>query len=120
MRPHEPAPVADDCPPVPPDGAWDFILPHAAGSAAPPFVYVLERFKLSRRILDELPFAKILDDYQHAVRTCVPGWERVMVCGSVTGDPYRFVQLWRAPSPLALAEPLLALRARGGPGYGYF
>lgn len=120
MPPNDPTPDHADCPPVAPDGAWDLVLPTAAGSASPPFVYVLERFKLSRRILDELPFAKILDDYQHAIQTCAPGWERLMVSGSVTGDPYRFVQLWRAPSPLPLVETLLALRARGGPGYRAF
>jgi hypothetical protein len=57
---------------------------------------------------------------QHAVRSCLPGWERVTVSGSVTGDPYRFVQLWRVPSPLAMAEAMLALRARGGEGYRAF
>src|SRR5581483_3845420 len=61
------------------------------------------------------------DDYQHAVTTCLPGWARVMVCGSVTGDPYRFVQLWRVPSPFAPADAAFALRARGGPAYhGFF
>jgi hypothetical protein len=108
-----------DCPPVSPDGAWDIVLPHAGGES-PPYVYVYERFKIAAGVLDTLPFAKPLDDYQFAIQSCLPGWERVFVCGSVTGDPFRFVQLWRVPSPLALAEARVTLAHRGGDGYRRF
>ncbi len=71
-------------------------------------------------VLDGLPFAKPLNDYQAAVAGCLPGWERVFVCGSVTGDPFRFVQLWRVPSPFTPVEALIALERHGGDGYRRF
>jgi hypothetical protein len=104
---------------VSPDAAWEVVLPHPDGEP-PPYVYVRERFKIAAGVLDALPFAKPLDDYQAAIRASFPDWERVFVCGSVTGDPFRFVQLWRVPSPLAYVEAWITLERRGGEGYRRF
>jgi len=108
-----------DCLAVSADGAWDFILEPNGGRSVP-YVYLFERFELSRRVLGALPVAKVLDDYQQAVRSCLPGWQRVLAAGALSGNPFHFIQFWRVPAPLALAEALLTLRLHGGPPYRAF